>query len=268
VQLAGKTKPVQCELRYPVVRRQSVEFVLSADLDWASEYCIENFLSIADRFAIQPTIFVTHASAAIRKASREGRVELGIHPNFLQPSTHGESIGSIIEHVLELAPRATSVRCHRHVAGREIERALSAHGLRIDSNTHRHLQRGLAPIELPSGLLRLPVFFEDDIHWAQNMTWRFCDHERDFFSPGLKILNFHPFLVSLNAPDAAFYQRHKRHIPTLTASDAARLRHQGDGIATFLIETIRVIQASGCRFVSLSEMAEGLGHETLAAEMA
>jgi Polysaccharide deacetylase len=245
-----------------------VEFVLSADLDWASEYCIEHFLSITGRFSIKPTIFVTHDSAALRRAAREGRVELGIHPNFLQPSTHGESIGSIIKHVLELAPRATSVRCHRHFAGREIERALTAHGLRIDSNTHGHLQGGLAPIELPSGLLRLPVFFEDDCHWTQDMTWRFRDHETDFFSPGLKILNFHPFLVSLNAPDAAFYHRHKRHIPTLTVSDAARLRHQGDGIATFLIEAIRVIQASGCRFVTLGEMADSLGHETLAAELA
>ena len=53
-----------------------MEFVLTSDLDWASEYCIENFLFIADRFSIKPTIFVTHESAAIRKAHEAGRVEL------------------------------------------------------------------------------------------------------------------------------------------------------------------------------------------------
>jgi hypothetical protein len=244
-----------------------VEFVLTSDLDWASEYCIENFLSIVDRFSVKPTIFVTHESAALREASSEGRVELGIHPNFLQRSTHGETINGILQHVLDLAPHAIAVRCHRHFAGPEIESALAAQGLRIDSNTHRHLEHEIAPIELASGLLRLPVFFEDDCHWMQNRTWRFRDHEADYFSAGLKILNFHPFLVALNAPDAAFYLRHKWRIPTLTADDAARWRCKGDGAATFLVEAIGAIYTAGHRFVTLGEMAESLIRKTLTTEM-
>lgn len=42
-----------------------VDFVLISDLDWCSGCCAENFLSIAGLFSIQPTIFVTHRSAAI-----------------------------------------------------------------------------------------------------------------------------------------------------------------------------------------------------------
>lgn len=242
-----------------------MEFALTSDLDWASEYCIENFLSIVDRFSIKPTIFVTHESPALRKASGDGRVELGIHPNFLQQSTHGDCINSVLKHVLDLVPRAIAVRCHHHFAGPEIERALKAHGLRIDSNTHSHLEQGLAPIELETGLLRLPVFFEDDCHWMHNTPWRFQDHEADFFSPGLKILNFHPFLVALNVPDAAFYLRYKPTISKLTAVEAASWRHQGYGASTFLIETIGAVHAAGHRFVTLSEMAQSFGREKVAA---
>jgi hypothetical protein len=242
-----------------------VDYVLTSDLDWASEYCIENFLSIIDQFSIKATIFVTHESAAIRRASDEGRIELGIHPNFLQQSTHGDSINSVLKHVLDLVPRAIAARCHHHFTGPEIERALTNYGLRIDSNTHRHLEHGLTPIELANGLLRLPVFFEDDCHWIANKPWSFQDYEADFFCPGLKILNFHPFLVALNAPDAAYYSRHKRHIPTLRADEATRLRHEGYGASTFLIEMIGAIHTAGHRFVTLSEMAESLCRKTVVA---
>jgi hypothetical protein len=235
-----------------------MEFVLTADLDWASEYCIAHFLAIADRLAVKPTVFVTHESAAIRAAERDGRVELGVHPNFAPASTHGDSIERVLGHVMALAPEALAVRCHRHIRGPEIERALAVRGLRIDSNTCRHLEPGIAPVALASGLLRLPVFFEDDVNWIQARSWRFADHAPAFFSPGLKILNFHPFFVALNAPDAAFYQRHKSKIQTLDARGAAELRHAGQGSESFLVEAVAAIRAAGRGFVTLGALAERL----------
>jgi hypothetical protein len=233
-----------------------VDFVLSSDLDWASEYCIENFLSIADQFSIKPTIYVTHKSPALQHALKHDRVEVGIHPNFFQPSSHGKTTDEIIAHVTKLAPRAKSVRCHRHLSSVEIENALVRSGITVDSNTYGHLQRGIRPSRLASGLLRFPVFFEDDLHWMKaDMSWKFSDYQPAFFEPGLKILNFHPFLVALNAPAADFYLRHKHHIQTLSATEAEELRYKGSGAATFLTEAIAAIQSSGHRFVTLSELA-------------
>jgi hypothetical protein len=232
-------------------------FVLTCDLDWASEPCIEHFLRIAARFQVKPTVFVTHASEAVREAARAGQVELGIHPNFLPDSTQGGGVDAVLDHTLALAPRAVAVRCHRHVTSPAIERALAERGLRFDSNTCRQLEPDIAPIELASGLRRFPVFFEDDIHWGRPRSWRFEDHTAAFFSAGLKILNFHPFMVALNAPDGAFYARHKHLIPTLGADEAAGLRHPGLGAGTFLVEALAAIQAAGHRFMTLSELAAG-----------
>jgi len=235
---------------------QSIDFVLTADVDWASEYCIEHFLRIADMFSLKPTLFVTHESPAIRKAGSDGRAELAIHPNFLAGSTHGTSPDAVIDHVLKLVPDALAVRCHRYFGGAKTEDALAERGLRYDSNVCRHLQPDLMPEPLASGLLRLPVFFEDDVHWDRGLSWDFAAHAAAFFSPGLKILNFHPFFVALNVPSASFYARHKRHIPTLTAQQAELLRHPGAGAETFLIMSLEAILAAGHRFLSLGELVE------------
>ncbi len=235
-----------------------MDFVLTCDLDWASEPCIETLLAIAARFGVRPTVFVTHESAAVRRAADARRAEVGVHPNFLPGSTHGDSIEAVLDHVLALAPGARSIRGHRHHTSPEIERAAASRGLTLDSNGCRLLAPDLRPEPLPSGLLRLPVFFEDDLHWEAGRSWRFADCAPVFFSSGLKVLDVHPFFVALNIPDAAAYARCKPLIPTLTAAQAAGLRHSGAGAGTFLVEALTGILAAGHRFVTLGELADGL----------
>ena len=99
----------------------------------------------------------------------------------------------------------------------------------------------------------------------RNGAWRFSAYQADFFSPGMKILNFHPFAVAVNAPDAEFYLSHKRHIQSLSATEASLVRHPGRGASSFLIEAIGAILQAGGRFVTLSEMANRACRRTLAA---
>ncbi len=169
-----------------------MDFVLTSDLDWASEYCIEHFLEVAGQYLIKPTFFVTHESAAVRRASEEGHVELGIHPNFLPGSSHGDDIKSVINHVLHLVPHPIAVRCHRYFDSPQIAAVLANRGLKLDSNLCMHLERNLGAHILASGLLRLPVFFEDDIHWDHGLEWRLDVYAADFLSPGLKTSEFSP----------------------------------------------------------------------------
>ena len=243
--------------------QHTTDFVLTADIDWASEYCIEHFLSVTERFSVTPTLFVTHESPAIRKAEREGRAELAIHPNFLAGSSHGVSTNAVIDHVLKLVPNALAVRYHRYLGAPKAEEILAKRGLRYDSNVFRHLESGLLPERLASGLLRLPVFFEDDVHWDGGHSWDFREHAADFFSPGLKVLNFHPFFVALNVPNASFYARQKRHITSLTEQEAALLRHPGAGTASFLIMCLEAIVAAGYRFRSLGDLADDAWKQAL-----
>jgi hypothetical protein len=233
-----------------------MDFVLTADMDWASESCIEGFLALTGAFGILPTLFVTHASAAASAAATAGRAELAIHPNFLPGSSHGETIREVLDHVLALVPGARVLRSHRYVDSEAVQDAAADRGLLADSNECRHLEPGLGARPLPSGLRRLPVFFEDDVHWTQQRSWRFAHHSSAFFAPGLKLLNFHPFFVALNIPDAAFYERHRPLITGLTAGQATALRYPGLGTRTFLLDALRAIASRGHRFVPLSALLE------------
>ena len=231
-----------------------MDFVLTADMDWASESCIDGFLDVAGSFGILPTLFVTHASAAAFGAAAAGRAELAIHPNFLPGSSHGETVAEVLDHVLALVPGARVLRSHRYIDSEAVRAAAIDRGLFADSNECRHLEPGLGPRRLPGGLRRLPVFFEDDVHWTKQLRWRFADYATAFFAPGLKILNFHPFFVALNIPDAAFYERHRPLITGLTAAQATALRHPGEGARTFLLDALAAIADRGHRFVPLSAL--------------
>lgn len=233
-------------------------FVLTADVDWASEHCIEAFVDHAAGHGIVPTLFVTHRSRAIESAAAQGKAELGIHPNFMPGSTHGAGIDAVLDHVLDIVPHPVASRSHCFYDDSHMARALALRGVTVDSNVCCHLQPGLPALHLWNGVKRLPVFFEDDVHWTAGGGWAFADHRAAFAGPGLKILNFHPFLWTLNVPDADFYAAHRAHIPTLTRAEAEAMRHRGPGSATFLDDIIAWVRESGGEFVSLTQVCETL----------
>lgn len=233
-------------------------FVLTGDVDWASEHCIERYVDHAAAYGIVPTLFVTHRSPAIERAAAASRVHLGIHPNFLKGSSHGSSIDEILDFVFDLVPHPVASRSHCFADDSHVSAALARRGITVDSNLCCHLQEGLPVLNHWNGVKRLPVFFEDDVHWGQGGTWAFADYRAAFAGPGLKILNFHPFMWTLNAPDEAFYTAHRAHIPTLTEAEAEAMRHPGPGSATFLDEIITWVRAGGGEFVSLPQLCETL----------
>jgi hypothetical protein len=109
--------------------------------------------------------------------------------------------------------------------------------------------------------MRLPCFWEDDVHWERGFCWDFEPLRKAFFAPGLKLLNVHPFMFSLNMPDAAFYARYKHCIPTLDALSAGQLCFPGQGSATFLAEMIDAVRSEGFCFTTVSRLVDDLGIE-------
>ena len=233
-------------------------FILTADVDWASDYCIDALAAFAHERSVMPTLFVTHESPAITSLRTQRRVECGIHPNFLPHSSHGEEPGAIITHMLSIQPNPVAVRCHHYVENSEIAHMLAVTGLRVDSNVCLFLQPSLKPLSHWSGLIRLPCFWEDDVHWERGFAWDFARLRKAFFAPGLKLLNVHPFMFALNIPDAAFYARHKRHIQTLDPVSAHQMRFPGLGPATFIAEMFDAVREEGLHFTSLGELVDEL----------
>lgn len=236
-------------------------FILTADVDWASDYCIHSLVAFGHERGITPTLFVTHDSPAINALRAERHIECGIHPNFLPGSTHGEEPEAVIAHLLSIVPQPVATRCHHYLDSSAIAHSLVANGQCVDSNICLLLQPALKPLLHCSGLMRLPCFWEDDAHWERGFAWDFDRLRPAFFTPGLKLLNIHPFMFTLNIPDAAFYTRHKQYITSLDAGYASELRFHGPGPATFLAEMIDAVHKEGLGFTTLSALVDELKME-------
>lgn len=65
---------------------------LTIDIDWVPDWIIEEVASILIDHNVKATWFVTHASPAVDKLQQMPELfELGMHPNCLPGSTHGDT---------------------------------------------------------------------------------------------------------------------------------------------------------------------------------
>lgn len=210
-------------------------------------------LELFDASGVSLHLFVTNESPAMR-ADRPAELTLGIHPNFLPGSTQGNDTDEVIESCLSIVPAATTFRCHGFIDSTRIVWNLADRGFIADSNLLSFLQPGLVPIVHGAGVLRLPVFFEDDVFLdlgRADLDLKQCLELLQ--SPGLKILNFHPALVALNAPSIEYYDQQR---PALFGGDGRPRRYDGRGVATLLSELITAVKDCGFHFTPFPQLVD------------
>ena len=203
-------------------------FALTSDVDWAQEFVIEEFADFASSLSIRPTFFATHKSEVIDRLNQSGKVEIGLHPNFLPGSTHGNNFTDVIEHITGLFPYAKCFRSHSFMDGAPISVPFANQGIKYDSNLCLYLEANIRPLRHSTGIMRLPVFWEEDNHWNwENMSWNVSDYFDQFMSPGLKIINVHPIHFALNSPNLDFYKNLPKPANSLTKDEIVKFRFTG-----------------------------------------
>jgi hypothetical protein len=229
-------------------------FVVTADQDWAPDWALEVLLDETVGRGVPLHLFVTNASDLVTKASTLPGFTTGIHPNFLAGSSHGSTADDVIRHCLALVPAATTFRCHCFFESTPVLGKLFASGLTVDSNLGLFAQPGLVPLQHCTGLLRFPVFFEDDVFF--NLAGPELDLgplRRRLLAPGLKVVNVHPSLVGLNAPSGAYYDGQRG---ALFAGVGTPVVHGGRGTRVVLRELIDTVLEAGHRFESFQAIAD------------
>jgi hypothetical protein len=231
-------------------------FALTADQDWAPEWSIEIFLGELRRLHIPLHVFRTNPSDALDRAVQAAEAEQGWHPNFLPNSSHGDSIAEVIRYCHSNFPGASTVRSHCFAEDSFSWRELRSNGIVADSQLGTLFQGYLLPVVHWTGIIRLPVYFEDDIFF-ENSTLDLDAILPTLFTPGLKILNFHPTFVGCNTPSRTYHESHKARIFSAD-STVTELRWEGRGTLNVFRELIERILSRGhqfYRFQSLVEMA-------------
>ena len=234
---------------------------ITLDIDWAPDYAID---AAADRLreaGVKATWFVTHASPAVdRLRESPGLFELGIHPNFFEGSEHGESLGDVLAHVKGLVPEARSIRSHGLYQSSRLLTAI-ARDERLETDVSLFLpgHPDLRPVtlRLPAGpIVRVPYFWSDDHEMAQaDPAWSV---EPLLAGGGLKVLNFHPVHVFLNAADTAPYSAVQAASASLRQADRAvaeRHVHPGPGTRVAFDEAVEHLRRAGTS-ATISDIAD------------
>src|SRR5207249_3938371 len=200
--------------------------VLTLDTDWAPDFVIEFAAERLIERRVRATWFVTHCSPAI-EALREYRdlFELGIHPNFLPGSTHGDCPDAVLQHCMELVPEAVSMRTHALVQSTPLlEQVMEGTPITTDVSLFLPHALSLSPVEYwwrRRLLLRIPYYWEDDFEMGLPAPdWELTSRLKK--ADGLKVFDFHPIHIYLNSPSVNPYQRFKKQAPRLSESTKAQ----------------------------------------------
>lgn len=235
--------------------RQGNYVCFTSDLDWAPEAAIEETIGLFKKNGIRPTVFVTHPSAAI--VDHKGDIDLGIHPNFIAPSSQGDNIEEILDYCIDLAPEAKVFRSHRWYSSNDMYDALCRRGFLYESNLCTNMEI-VDPFIQRSGMICFPVFLEDGAYVIRSEKLDFEPVKQKFMQNGLKVINMHPMHYALNTP---YFQYTREIKDRLTRQEwnamdkevLAGLRHEGRGIADFIRDMIAFVRENGIKVITLEQ---------------
>jgi len=225
-------------------------YALTLDVDWASDDVIDDVAAILVEKRVRATWNVTHASRAVeRLAARPDLFELGLHPNFSEGSTQGGAPDAVLRSLRTIAPDAVTLRTHKLIQSTPLL-ALAAErfGVRYDLSLLLYRTANIAPhalwFESGARLIRLPYFWEDDSEMHVPGPC-FDLEDAGFHPPGLKIFNFHPVHVALNASSMTPYHALTKRVPVTkaTRNDVRPFIEEGQGAGSLFRALVAFIAA-------------------------
>ena len=218
---------------------------ITFDIDWAPDWAIDLCAGLCRRAGVPATFFATHPSPVLADLRQEaGRFEIGIHPNMLPGSDHGQSPEAVLDHCLEIVPEAVSMRTHGLYQSTPFLAAVCNHtSIEADLSILLPFHPNLQATAMHYGshgrcLVRLPYFWEDDLIAG----WPGWDWSRPLRLPqgkGLQIYDFHPIHVALNMAGMNTYESLKafmngRPMRSLTEAECRPFHNPGSGTRTYL----------------------------------
>jgi len=239
------------------------QLVLTLDMDWASEAVLRFTAEALERAEVRCTWFATHRSPVVEAISgREDLFEVGVHPNCLSGSTHGQGDGEVLQHMSALFPGAVSMRTHGLYQSTSFLAKAADAGILHDVSLFLPGAAHLAPVRFRYGgadLVRFPYFWEDDVAMEDpGERWSLAGHGA---SPGLRIYDFHPVHVALNTTSLDRYRalRSLKPLPDWDEDFIEEHRQPGVGPLTLFLELADRLSGGGETITGLAARFEEPG---------
>jgi hypothetical protein len=235
---------------------------LSVDEEWANPEVLADLRGMFDERGLRATFFCTQPVVSVPGHER------ALHPNFRRTGdtvrkfrgtdgsppeawTDGQVYAHVVETTRAVCPEAKGVRGHSLFYDSELLSLYRTAGLEYDSSCCLPLMEGLQPVQKEYDILEFPVYYIDHFDLkAQRTGFKLEGLRLD--RPGLKIFDFHPNIVFINASDDADYQSCRPFY-----HDYERLlkfRRSGRGARTLLLELLDEIVRHRLPTATLGEL--------------
>ncbi|WP_417412076.1 hypothetical protein [Hoeflea sp.] len=224
---------------------------ITLDVDWAPDFVIDDVANLLIEAGVRAVWFVTHDSPAVRRLRTYPELfEIGIHPNFLPGSTHGNSESEVLAHCMSIVPEARMVRTHGLVqTSNLLQRIVAETPVQVDLSLFLPHARNVEPVtyywEGGETLHRIPYVWEDDFEIVRpNPDWELSGIMKG--NSGLVILDFHPIHVYLNSNSLQPYRiiRALGNLTSVTKSQVDAVVCTGIGVRSAFIRAIEFIRAA------------------------
>lgn len=231
---------------------------ITSDVEWCHPQVLDYFLDLLDERNLRATLFCTHPGIIAREH------EIALHPNF---SLQGDTLqpirsqlgtlkdNEVYRHVVATTcgwyPRAIGVRGHRQFFDSALLPLYRDHGIQYESGCYLPFARNLEPAMKPHDILEIPIYYIDYSDLSDNRS-EFDVDNLNLSNPGLKVFNFHPNMVYINAVSLPHYFATKAYY-----HDPERLlaaRHDGRGIGTLFVDLLDRIAEWKASTVTLSQV--------------
>ena len=233
------------------------DIVITIDVEWAPPEVLADVVDLLDERGVRATFFCTHEGIDVTGHER------ALHPNFRRsrnPSalqvdpdaSDFEFYSAILSGCCSFCPEAVGVRAHSLISDSQLFEVYGDAGLQYDSSYMLPLAPRLEPVWKGDGILELPIYYMD--HWdLREQATRFRLNSLVLDQPGLKIFDFHPNLIFMNAASEKDYLEMKPHFHD--PDWIRRNRRAGTGTRDLFIELLDDV-ASNAGSITLRDINE------------
>lgn len=239
---------------------------LTVDEEWAHPEVLADARLMFDERGLRATFFCAQPGVVVPGHER------ALHPNFRRDGATVRGLRAITaappetwtdqqvyEHVVEttrgFCPEAKGVRGHSLFYDSQLLAIYQKAGIEYDSSCSLPLMERLRPLWREFNILEFPVYYIDHFDLKAQRT-RFALEGLLLEQPGLKVFDFHPNIVFVNASTNADYLECKSFY-----HDYERLlqfRRPGRGVRTLLIDLLEEIVKRRLPTATLSELNAAL----------
>jgi peptidoglycan/xylan/chitin deacetylase (PgdA/CDA1 family) len=228
----------------------------TVDVEWATREVLADVRQLFDDHGVRATFFVTHEGVEVPGHER------GLHPNFrrngdlykslrMSPALTDEDIHAhIVGGALAFAPEAKGLRSHTLHYDSTLLPLYRRLGLEYDCSYQIPLVPNLRPFWKQHDILEIPTYYAD--HFDVMTQASNFDAAAVLDRPGLKVLDFHPNMVFINAETDAQYVATKGFYHEPDRLLAAR--RSGKGTRSMLIDLLDSVVAKRIPTATVGEV--------------